>query len=89
MAASLLMAAQAAPIRRGSDKAKGKKDRAEKDNNNNSNGNGNAPGLNKLTSSNAGGLLRGEARAEWARLNASAKKRAEERLDKVRAAVGM
>ena len=53
------------------------------------NGKADAPGLNKLTSSNAGGLLRGQARAEWARLNASAKKRAEERLDKVRAAVGM
>ena len=47
----------------------------------------NAPGLNKLTASNAGGLLRGEARAEWARLNASAKQRASERLEEVGASL--
>ena len=70
LVALLLVAAQTAPV--------------PKDNKGNGNGKADAPGLNKLTSSNAGGLLRGQARAEWARLNASAKKHAGERLDEVR-----
>ena len=51
LVALLLVAAQTAPV--------------PKDNKGNGNGKADAPGLNKLTSSNAGGLLRGEARAEW------------------------
>jgi hypothetical protein len=38
------------------------------------------PGRNKLTGSNAGGLLRGQARAEWAQLNLGARQHASDLL---------
>ena len=74
VAVCLLIAAQSAPV---PSKTKGK--------GNKGNGKADTPGLTKVTAANAGGLLRGQARAEWARLNASAKKHAEARLDEVRA----
>jgi hypothetical protein len=41
------------------------------------------PGSNKLTASNAGGLLRGQARAEWSQLNLGARQHASDLLSEL------